>query len=174
MNVMGVDLSLTGTGIALPDGDTMLLNPGKRRGMERLAWIRNAILGPWHEYEPAIVAIEGYSYGSHSAAYDLGELGGVVRLTLWEAGIVYVDVPPAVAKGYATGKGNANKNEMLVAAAKRLGYEGTSNDEADALWCRAAVLAVRGEPVVAMPQAHNRHLEKLAVLMLAASTLTPT
>jgi crossover junction endodeoxyribonuclease RuvC len=172
--VIGVDLSLTGTGIARFDGEPALLSPGKRRGMERLAWVRDGVLAFASATPDTIVAVEGYSYGSHSAAYDLGELGGVVRLALYEAGIVYVDVPPAVAKGYATGKGNANKNEMLVAAAKRLGYEGTSNDEADALWCRAAVLAVRGEPVVAMPQAHNRHLEKLAVLMLQASTLTPT
>ena len=171
MLVIGIDLSLTATGIAFAEGPA-LLKPGKLRGMARLAWLRDEILNLIPDC--AIVAIEGYAYGSHSSSYDLGELGGVVRLALHEAGIVYVDVPPATIKGYATGKGNANKAEVLGAAIRRLGYERNDDNEADALWCRAAVLAVRGEPVVAMPQAHNRHLEKLAVLMLAASTLTPT
>jgi Holliday junction resolvasome RuvABC endonuclease subunit len=165
MLVVGVDLSLTATGIARFDGTYVLLRPGTRRGPERLVWLRDAIIAFAVATPDTIVAVEGYSYGSHSSSYDLGELGGVVRTGLYEADIRYIDVPPATVKGYATGKGNANKNEVLVAAVKRLGYDGTSSDEADALWCRAAVLAVLGEPVVEMPQVNQKHLEKLALLL---------
>jgi crossover junction endodeoxyribonuclease RuvC len=161
VQVLGLDLSLTATGYVLPNGTTGLLKPGSRRGMERLAWLREQILDL--VLPATIVAVEGYSYGSHSSSFDLGELGGVIRLALHDAGIQYLDVAPAVLKGFATGKGNANKNEVLASAIKRLGYDGTSSDEADALWLRAAVLAACGEPVVEVPAAHLKHLAKLYV-----------
>jgi 3-oxoacyl-ACP reductase-like protein len=37
-------------------------------------------------------------------------------------------------KKFATGTGNASKDEVLVAAVKKLGYQGFSKDQADALW----------------------------------------
>ena len=37
-------------------------------------------------------------------------------------------------KKFATGKGNADKSAMIEAARQKLGYQGNSDDEADALW----------------------------------------
>ena len=151
-DVVGLDLSLTSSGVATRDRAFTL--PTTLRGVERLAHLRSTILslvGPLD-----LVVIEGYSYGSRSSqAHALGELGGVIRLALHEGGIRYVIVPPKSVKKYATGKGNAGKEEMLTEAVRRLGYAGHSNDEADALWLRAMALDALGAPFVKMPEAHR-------------------
>lgn len=161
---MGLDLSLTATGVALPDGTTRLVKPPVccNRGMRRLRWIREKILGMVYANQVTHVAVEAYSFGSrNSHAHALGELGGVVRLALAEAGIPYIDVPPSSLKKYATGKGNATKELVLVHAVRRLGYPGSDNNEADALWLRAAGLDFLEAPVVEQPQDSRKALDKV-------------
>lgn len=162
--VVGLDLSLTATGAAHPhpDGGAMsrTLKAGARRGMTRLAWLRDEI----HTITTGadLVTIEGYSFSSRaSQAHALGELGGVIRLALHEAGTPHLDVPPATLKTYATGRGNAGKVDVVVAARERLGYQGTDDNEADALWLRAIGLDLLGHPIVALPKTHRRALDKL-------------
>jgi crossover junction endodeoxyribonuclease RuvC len=162
MGVVGLDLSLTSTGVARADGSTFRIRT-KFVGMARIDAIWNELsehaLGS--DY---LTVIEGYSMGTarqNSHAHALGELGGVVRYKLWKTNFTYVEVPPAVLKRYATGHGNAGKEEVLVAAVRRLGYEGASNDEADALWLRALALDFYGAPVVQMPATHREAFAKL-------------
>ena len=165
MNVIGLDLSLTSTGIATAEG-THLLRPGKVRGVERLGFIERAIrrmlVASYMTSSGAtIVAIEGYSFGSQGrAVFNIGELGGVIRLMLYRDGIPFVEVSPATLKVYATGKGNASKDIVLVAGVKWLGLE-CGNDEMDAAWLRALVLDKLGEPIVTLPESHRRALEKV-------------
>jgi Holliday junction resolvasome RuvABC endonuclease subunit len=173
VNVLGLDLSLTGTGVATPDGGTRTLHT-VLRGLDRLRFLRSEIreLADPADGTVDLVAIEGYSMGTQrqaSHAHALGELGGVIRLMLHDLGVPTVDIPPASVKKYATGKGNANKNDMLLAAVKRLNYEGNSNDEADALWLRAMTLDhyCDGEArllndVVVLPAAHRAALDAIA------------
>ena len=159
--VVGLDLSLTATGIARTDGTTTTIR-SKARGMERLDVITDVALCAVNLCD--LVCIEGYSYGSRSSqAHALGELGGVVRHELWKNGHVYRDVPPSTLKTYATGKGNASKVDVIVAARDRLGYSGTDDNEADALWLRALGLDLLGEPLVSLPQTHRRALDKMEV-----------
>lgn len=159
--VLGLDLSLTATGIAHPDGTTTTIRT-RTRGMERLGVIAAGILDAV-ELEP-FVCIEGYSYGSRaSQAHALGELGGVVRWSLWSTGITYLDVPPSTLKTYATGKGNAGKVDVIVAARDRLGYQGTDDNEADASWLRCIGLDLLGCAPISLPQTHRRALNKLAL-----------
>jgi crossover junction endodeoxyribonuclease RuvC len=145
MNIMGLDLSLTRTGYALPDGSYGVLVPPNdvNRGMPRLRWIRNTTVAMAKLQAVDLVVIEGYAMGMGREAQNhaMGELGGVVRLGMFDAGVRYVDVAPATLKRYATGKGNANKELVLVEAVKRLGYQGSDNNEADALWLRQMGLA---------------------------------
>lgn len=172
MRVLGLDLSLTSTGVALPDGTTERLQPPRLVGMERLCWLRDQVLrraigepDPVTDLPPGVdvIAVEGYAMGSkrQSHSYATGELGGVVRLALWEDGYRVVDVPPATLKVFATGRGNASKDEVLAEAIRRLQYQGANNDEADALWLRALTLAAYGVPVVDVPKTHLRALEKI-------------
>lgn len=161
MIVLALDPSLTATGWAHSDGRSGVLTPPPSvgRGVERLAWVRDAVL------ELAVGAdvllLEGYSFASRGrAVVSLGELGGVLRLALHEAGRLVVEAPPAVRCRYATGKGNAPKEAVLAAAIRRLGYTGHSHDEADALWLLALVLDRYNLPGrVEVPQAHRTALD---------------
>lgn len=140
MNVVGVDLSLTATGLCPADGSEPYAIAVKSRGVQRLIELRDTVLrvadGSWRA---DLIVIEGYSLGTTrqaSHAHALGELGGVVRVALHENALTWVDVPPASLKKFATGKGNANKVAMATAAT-RAGYDGPDDDNAiDAWWLR--------------------------------------
>lgn len=163
MNLLALDLSLNSTGWATSPSTYGTLDPAERRGPERLSWIRDQILELEHDHHTDLIVIEGYAYGRPNQAHQVGELGGVIRTALYDAGIPYLEVTPATVKQYATGKGNASKNLMLVAAGRRLGYPGESNDEADALWLHAAVSELAGTPWVDVPQTHRAALAKLTL-----------
>ena len=87
-----------------------------------------------------LVAIEGYAMGSKTRPQMAGELGGHLRLLLWQAGIPYIIVPPNSLKTYVLDKGNAPKELMMMKTLKRWGYESPCNDTCDA-YCLARVAA---------------------------------
>lgn len=136
--IVGLDLSLVSTGIALPDGTTVTLNarhadPRERR-LNQLGTDLTKILAP---HRPQLAVIEGYSL--HSP----GPLG-MVRRAEWVGNALVVlrrmrcpvlEVPPATLKSWATGNGNAKKDAMVAAAIDGGGDPG-NDDEADAylLW----------------------------------------
>lgn len=143
--VLGLDLSLTATGYAYNDEVVGVLKP-RGRGPARLAEIRDWIVYVGQDAD--VVVLEGYAFARPNQAHQLGELGGVVRLALHDRRIPYVEVPPALLKRFATGKGNATKDAVLAAAIRRFGFEGDSNDAADAWLLRVMGLtAYDGEPV---------------------------
>lgn len=155
--VAGVDLSLTGTGIVTADGTPYLVETKDKRGEERLDYIAAKVRE--HTTGADVVLIEGFSFGSKgSAVYEIGGVGWLVRWMLWRTGQRYVIVPPATLKMYATGRGNANKADMLAAAIKRLGVEFTDDNLVDATWLRAAGLDLACEPLVTMPEVNRRAL----------------
>lgn len=172
MNVLAFDLSLTATGVAYPDGSVTTWHI-KANGTQRLAWFRDSVssvLGSGVD----LVAIEGYSMngqrGSAGVGQMIGELGGVVRLAMHDAEVPWLAIPPANLKQYATGRGNASKAEVLIAAVRRLGYEGHDDNEADALWLRAMALHRYDAAVVEMPATHLKALQKVNWPELGAVT----
>lgn len=140
--IIGLDLSLTATGVATARGPECW-SP-KLTGMARLQMIRELVLTVVGETSAELVVIEGYSPGSKFGRESAGELGGIVRLALWEAGVAYLDVAPTRLKKFATGKGTADKFQMLAAAIHKLGYLGHNHNEADALWLRQMALVAYG------------------------------
>lgn len=160
MRVAGLDLSLTASGVAAVDGSTSCVKT-KLRGPARLAAIRDVILEIVFPVADLVV-IEEYAFSRADAhAHELGELGGVVRLRLWELEVPFVTVGPSQLKRYACGKGNAKKDEVLVAAVRRLPDFDGDHNQADAAWLRAMALDALGHPVVAMPQEHRVALAKI-------------
>lgn len=155
MIVLGLDLSLTSTGYAL-DRPGRGLDVGRLtnnlRGPARLDWIAHEVIALAEQAD--LTALEGYAFARPNQAHQVGELGGTVRLELWRRSIPYVEVPPSTVKKYAAGTGAAKKEQVLAEAIRRLGYQGASTDEADALWVRAVVLEAAGRPVVEMPKGH--------------------
>lgn len=159
MTVLALDLSLTRTGWAAPGRCGVLVPPKERdRGLLRLAWIRDAVLALVPT--AGVVVVEGLAFGAQGrAVLDLAGLGAVVRLALSEAGVPFADVPPSVFKKFATGRGNAPKDEMLAAAIRRLDYAGHDGNEADALWLLQAGLTRYALPgAVALPQTQREAL----------------
>jgi Holliday junction resolvasome RuvABC endonuclease subunit len=132
--IMGLDLSLTSTGVSIGGLTTSIRS--KNKGSERLLEIRNEILTLAQEAGVQIVAVEGYSYASrHSQAHSIGELGGVVRVALRELGVPVVVIPPTCRAKFATGKGNSGKSEVMSAISAKTGIiwsGGDGNDRCDA------------------------------------------
>lgn len=132
MNLIGLDLSLTATGVCTGADDARTISV-KSKGMRRLVEIREALCSAGGLAAADLVVIEGYSYASGHQAHQMGELGGWIRLNLHMADIPYVEVAPATLKKFATGKGNAGKDQM-VATAARSGCPADDNNAVDAWW----------------------------------------
>lgn len=129
-SILGLDLSLTATGIYCDVCGGSVFK-SKNKGMERLEDIWDSI--DLHLSHVDICIIEGYSFGSRGRAiFSIGELGGVVKYNLYKDGTPYIDAAPALVKKFATGKGNANKDEVLAASIRKLSYQGNDNNECDA------------------------------------------
>jgi len=161
VNVVGLDLSLTSTGVAITDGallSTSLIRT-KATGVERLMGIRRLVYQFVNGAE--LVVMEGYAFNRGNQAHQIGELGGVVKVMLHEEGIPVVLVPPARLKMYATGKGNARKEHVLVSAVSRFSRTFDTTDEAEAWWLMAMALDHYGEPVIPMPKANREVLDKI-------------
>jgi crossover junction endodeoxyribonuclease RuvC len=131
---MGLDLSLTSTGISMNE-ITSVIQP-KSKGAERLSDVTRRILHECLENEIGCVLVEGYSFASRSGqAFSIGELGGSVRMTLWECNIPFIEIPPTSRAKFATGRGNASKGEVISAVSAKTGkiFTGAGgNDECDA------------------------------------------
>ena len=158
MIILGIDLSLTGTGLALSGSlsdktgsfDMLRLmnwvytssggHPLRAatiqtkdlRGYWR--WVRIVdVVEEWAQFADLVV-IEGYSFGSRlSHAHSLGEIGGIVRYRLGQMEKRYIDVPPTQLKKFATGKASADKNIVLLEVYKRYGVSLADDNQADAL-----------------------------------------
>lgn len=154
---MGIDPSLRRTGVATARGPWTIRTSDD--GPARLDHIRNGVVAQLDGIE--LVAIEGYAYGKEFSMAALGEVGGVIRHALWQANVAYIDIAPPTLKVYALGVGRGSKTDVVVAARDRLGYEGTDNDEADALWLYAMAADLLGQPIVDLPQSHRRALDRM-------------
>jgi len=98
----------------------------------------------WDKYTAAVedlltqwaithVFVEGYGYANAHTLVTLVELGAMVRQVLHESTAQWHEVPPSLLKKFLTGRGNAKKDEILLAVYKRFGIECASHDEADAV-----------------------------------------
>lgn len=164
--VMGIDASLTATGVAVVRMGKLhaeVLSPPKdqNRGMDRLAWFRAQVTRVVRHYLPDLVFIEGYGFGAKSHAHSLGELGGVVKLALHDCGVPVGIVPPTVLKLFATGKGNAEKDTVSKELFKRYGVDLMNNNEVDAAGLAIMALAqLDAEFAASLTQPQQRAMEK--------------
>lgn len=114
MDTAGLDLSLTSTGLCI-DGEPTVIR-SKLKGAPRLSAIRDEIISKLKVCNVKIVALEGYSYSSRfSHAHSIGELGGVIKVALMECDIKIVIIPPTNRAKFATGRGNASKDDVVAA-----------------------------------------------------------
>jgi crossover junction endodeoxyribonuclease RuvC len=139
MNVIvGIDPSLTGLAVCLMGErlhvDRFTSKPAKtlRGRIRRYNILRTSVISMIACARPGLIVIEGYSYGSRqSQANTLGEFGGLLRASLLLLCPV-VEVAPSTLKKFATGKGGANKTQVVAAITKRYGVQFDTDDEYDA------------------------------------------
>ena len=140
------DLSLTSTGWATHEGTGTIQS--KLKDVGRLDDISIQVLKILLSAKSPVVALEGYAFAKRSShAHAQGELGGVIRLQLYQANIPYVEIPPTNRAKFATGKGNANKAEVVshISAKTGIVWSGSgADDECDAWVLREMMLAKFG------------------------------
>lgn len=169
--IAGLDPSLSSTGISTEKGTYTVTFSSKRppRIGDADDWLRTRILVIQGEVAKAcwpadVVFIEGFSRGSIQKREELGHLGYEIRKTLSNLGVPYVDIAPTVLKKFATGKGNASKEEVFSAAVQLLGLSPSAkDDEADALWLRELGRHMYGVSSRMPPSTHTDHLRKIEI-----------
>jgi Holliday junction resolvasome RuvABC endonuclease subunit len=167
LRILGLDLSITAPGLSLPDGTTRTIKTNPKDGDRRLQHIADGIGHAIYEgvNDPAdrlhLAVIEDLPTHAKSAGIT-GMVHGAVRLRLIECGVPYVLITPATLKAYATGKGNADKTAMAIAALKRTGREFADDNQCDAAWLRWAALDWYDCAEFVMPQAQRDRLTKVA------------
>jgi Holliday junction resolvasome RuvABC endonuclease subunit len=159
--VIGLDLSLTATGIAYLDGSVRTVKTNSLDGDRRLVTIVDHVKAACLD-RPDLAVIEGPVSRTATATIS-GMVHGAVRLTLMDFGVPYVLIPPATLKAYATGKGTADKLAMAMAAYKRAEKEFTDDNQCDAWWLRIAGLDLLKSPVFELPAIQRARLGKVAL-----------
>lgn len=133
---MGIDPSLTGCAVAVINKAGEFIESQKfsnnLRGIQRLIFIRDKVIQFLIKYNITMAGIEGYARGAQCKREEAGELGGLLRVALFERGVSFIDIAPSQIKKFVTGKGNTQKDHVLLAVYKKHGVEFTTNDEADA------------------------------------------
>ncbi|MGV9779731.1 hypothetical protein [Streptosporangium sp. NPDC003464] len=164
--VLGLDLSLTATGIATWDGRPLsTLRTVASDGDQRLRRIMVTVRAEAYDYfniEPIELAVIEDLPKHAQGAGITGMVHGAVRIALMELGVPYALVPPATLKKYATGRGNATKPDMRMALYRRTGLDLRDDNQVDAWWLRAAGLDALGHPLVDVPKAQRDALAKVA------------
>lgn len=162
MKVSGLDLSITATGVChtVEGAACWHLIRTREKGDLRLNEIQSRI----REFvqDSDLVLIEGYLNKSMSAGIT-GMVHGAVRSMLIEEGLRYATLPPPSLKKYATGRGNADKRDMSVAAYKRAGHEFTDDNTCDAWWLWVAACDHLGAAPFTLPALHRESLSKITM-----------
>lgn len=163
MRLVGLDLSLTSTGVSI-GGSTRAIT-SKHKEVQRLRDIRDQLSGVLLDAQIQGAIIEGYAFSArNSQSHKIGELGGVVRLLLLEMMIPFVDVPPTSRAKFATGRGNAAKTEVISAVSARTGliWSGKSaDDECDAWLLEEMGLQSLGIGKYSWPEANMSSLKNI-------------
>lgn len=151
MNIIGLDPSVSATGWADSNGHVGLIKPSTKDVGRRLREIMDLLKPPFRAMKPVdLCVIEGYSMGGMRglASQRLGELGGCVRMWLFDNSIPYVEIPPLTLKKFATGNGRASKQEMIDAANENGAPDIADDNVADAWWLMTAAELYYSDPEV--------------------------
>ena len=163
--VVGLDPSLTGLGLATPDGlSTISSKPtGDQIAARAERIVTMADMVARRIPDDSLVVIEGPAYSRQlGAGHHLSAgLWWVMAVELVHRGHDVVEVPPTSLKKFATGKGNATKADMAVALYKRAGLELADDNQVDAWFLRAAGLHHLGHPVIDVPAAQAAALDRI-------------
>lgn len=146
---LGVDQALGNTGVVVLSADSHrplyldTIRTGSTKGAKRLQLIRDSLTRIIQAYGVTFAALEGYSIRSVNRPFDLGEVGGVVRLCFLDQRVEYVTVAPTSLKKYVSGSGRADKKIMRRATLEKWGIDIDQNDACDAYGLAHIARAIR-------------------------------
>jgi len=167
--IIGIDPSTSATGIVVINKDEPNLTeplraydikPDKKlTGIDRSVAIVTEIMRFVTFYKPAFVVIEGYSLNlrNSSSVIPLVELGGLLRFMLRVEKISWLDPRASELKKFVTGKGNAQKDMVILNVYKKWGFDAANNNIADAY-----VLAMMGLAHIGELKGVTKEMEKIA------------
>ena len=185
MKAIGLDLSLSATGVASTHASTgepwlsthtIYTDRSATRANiidhARLKLIYRPILSLVLAVRPDVIGIEKpLLIAKGDTSIRLAELHGFLKCWMDEKGFVYEDLDPNHVHQYGTGRGKAQKPEMLAAVTARYGPKDACNvlvgdhNAADALVCVAMVLDAHGQPLadkqgraIEVPASHRKAL----------------
>lgn len=145
MNILGLDLSINGSGVCLLqcDDQTLKVTNTKFLGFTKVKknethseYLNICLLDksyadiPYHHRGEIIInaiekyidlsvvdvfAVEDYAYGATGAVFNIAEVCGAIKEKLYVRNIPYKKYPPSSIKQFATGKGGVDKLEMGIA-----------------------------------------------------------
>lgn len=172
MNVLGIDLSLTGTGLAILTDNGLTFHepelpkiyPRAERCMTEwgnshwyFGYLVKSVAADtptrWKAILQAVlqcaqscdqIVIENYAFGAPFRLAPLAELGGIVRFHLNNLGFTPLMIAPSTLKKFVTGKGNADKNVMLKEIYRRYHVDVDDDNMADAFALARLGQALKG------------------------------
>lgn len=162
--LLALDLSLSATGIAWSRDDaghtllgcTTIMTDQLAGDPARRRVILRRIAEKCQDL-PDLVVIErlpAYQHGD--TTIRLAKLHGVVEDWLHVMGIPWVLVSPSTLQVYATGRGRADKRQVLAAMQTRHAVYVADDNAADALAMLALASHAYGHPLAAVPDTHSR------------------
>lgn len=153
MNILALDLGTKMGWASSTDGVTTSgtenFNPGRfEGGGMRYLRFRNRIQEMIALIQPEAVYFEEVrTQVSADAAHAYGGFMAHLVAVCEELKVPYKGIPVGTIKKHATGKGNANKEAMMSAAAAKWPDQGIKDDnQADALWILSCGMEMNKEP----------------------------
>jgi crossover junction endodeoxyribonuclease RuvC len=170
---LGIDPSLASTGIALITpkikASTELKTQPNQEKVMRLHSLKTQFVEFMLRYAPekqvTLCCIEGASYNSFGRHDDLGMVRGILSLTALDYCLQIVTVPPRSLKKYATGRGEASKEEM-VKKAIAIGWsiQEQHDDAADAALLAELAFGITNQHSLNLTRAQLEVLKSLKLL----------
>lgn len=134
---VGIDPSLSGTGLVILDEnanviEALSLKAGKEEDPLRFMKLTEKIM-KYIDTATDKVVIEGFSFGSRGAGVSkMYGIGWCIRVYLEMNSVQWGEVAPTALKKFASNRGNAKKEDIVLPVFKKWGFEGNSNDITDA------------------------------------------
>jgi crossover junction endodeoxyribonuclease RuvC len=143
IRIIGIDPSLTGTGIVVLENDKIIYKQiltSKLKDIARLYDLRDKLKKIIFKFLQVniFVVLEGYSFGSRiGQSFSIGEWCGLIKMFLYENNIPFIVVQPTILKKFVTGKGNVHKDLILMNIYKKFKvdftrFKGNANNIGDA------------------------------------------
>lgn len=137
MNILAFDPA-TETGWAAVDSeDISTLKWGNckipnKKDTKKWIWYENMVAGLVKIFKPELIVVEMPVINHVGATIHHAKLVVIIEKICQQNDIEYKEVPPNMVKKFFTGKGNADKQEML-SASRMFGYGGDNHNVSDAI-----------------------------------------